>query len=91
MAPVYILLRAIISDCLQTLIGKNDLVHILFIYEFYLGFNESLASGSQFSTIMWLCEHGNRKRRSFSQAQSSSGEIAPQPIASANTGLQIWL
>jgi len=36
MGTAYILLRAIISDCLQTLIGKNDLVHFLFIYEFYL-------------------------------------------------------
>lgn len=90
MGTVYILLRTIISDCLQTLIGKNDLVHILFIYEFYSGFNESLASGSQFSTIMRLCEDGNHKRLAFSQAQSSSSETAPQLITFANTGLQIW-
>lgn len=89
MGTVYILPRAIISDCLQILIGKNDLVHILFIYEFYFGFHESLAFGSQFCTIMWLCEDGNHKRLAFSQAQSFSSEIGPQLITSANSSLQI--
>lgn len=91
MGTIYILLRAIISDCLQTLIGNNDLVHILFIYEFYFVFNNSLASGLQFCSIMWLCEDGNHKRPAFSQVQSSATEIASELTISVNTGLQIWL
>lgn len=90
MGTVYILLRAIISDCLQTWIGKNDLVRILFIYEFYSGINESLAFGSQSSSIMWLCEDGNHKRLASSQAWISSSEIVAQGTTSVNTGLQIW-
>lgn len=90
MGTVYILLRAVISDCLQTWIGKNDLVRILFINEFYFGINESLAFGSQFSSIMWLCEDRNHKRLASSQAWISFREIATQGITSANTGLLIW-
>lgn len=89
MGTVYILLRAV-SDCLQTWIGKNDLVRILFINEFYFGVNESLAFGSQSYSIMWLCEDRNHKRLASSQAWISSSEIATQGITSANTGLQIW-
>lgn len=59
MGTVYILLRAIISDCLQTPIGRSDLVHRLFIHESYFGVNESVAAGSQRSAIVRLCEDGN--------------------------------
>lgn len=77
------MLRAAISDCLQTLIGNNDLLHNLFIYGFYFVFNESLVSGSQFSSIMWLCEDENHKMPVFSQAQSSTADVAPDLTDSA--------